>query len=219
MKFFSVDSPLYRFLNRLWDVIQLNFFWLLCSIPIVTIGASTAAAFHVCMKMVDDEEGYISREFFKGLKENWKQGTVVGLLTILAAYAVYLDIQIFEAVEGNPIGFLIVAILSGFLFFLCLIYAFPLLTRYRNTLIGTLKNSFTIARRYFLRTIFLAFILMIEVLLWLYNTTMLFIGFFIGPACIMFTIAGIALRIFQVIEKEPNTTVIHEEEEEQNYDI
>lgn len=211
MKFFSVDSPLYRFLNRLWDIIQLNFFWFVCSLPIVTIGASTAAAFRVCMKMVDDEEGYISREFFKGFKENWKQGTVIGFLTILAAYVVYLDVQIFEAVEGNPIGFLIVAMISGFVFFLCLIYAFPLLTRYRNTLIGTLKNSFAIARRYFLRTIFLAFILMIEVLLWMYNSTTLFVGFFIGPACIMFTIAGIALRIFQVIEKQPNTTVIHEE--------
>lgn len=214
MKFFSVDSPLYRFLNRLWDIIQLNFFWFVCSLPIVTIGASTAAAFRVCMKMVDDEEGYISREFFKGFKENWKQGTVIGFLTILAAYVVYLDVQIFEAVEGNPIGFLIVAMISGFVFFLCLIYAFPLLTRYRNTLIGTLKNSFAIARRYFLRTIFLAFILMIEVLLWMYNSTTLFVGFFIGPACIMFTIAGIALRIFQVIEKQPNTTVIHEEMED-----
>lgn len=214
MKFFSVDSPLYRFFNRLWDIIQLNFFWLLCCIPIVTIGASTAAAFHVCMKMVDDEEGYISKEFFKGFKENWKQGTIVGFLAILASYAVYLDVQIFEAVEGNPIGFLIVAMLSGFLFFLCLIYAYPLLVRYRNSLIGTLKNSFTIARRYFLRTLFLAFILMIEIIVWIYNSTTLFIGFLIGPACIMFTIAGMALRIFQVIEKQPNTTVIRNEEEE-----
>lgn len=214
MKFFSVDSPLYRFFNCLWDIIQLNFFWLLCCIPIVTIGASTAAAFHVCMKMVDDEEGYISKEFFKGFKENWKQGTIVGFLAILASYAVYLDVQIFEAVEGNPIGFLIVAMLSGFLFFLCLIYAYPLLVRYRNSLIGTLKNSFTIARRYFLRTLFLAFILMIEIIVWIYNSTTLFIGFLIGPACIMFTIAGMALRIFQVIEKQPNTTVIRNEEEE-----
>lgn len=129
-------------------------------------------------------------------------------------YAVYLDVQIFEAVEGNPIGFLIVAMLSGFLFFLCLIYAYPLLVRYRNSLIGTLKNSFTIARRYFLRTLFLAFILMIEIIVWIYNSTTLFIGFLIGPACIMFTIAGMALRIFQVIEKQPNTTVIRNEEEE-----
>ncbi|MDD6812722.1 MAG: YesL family protein [Lachnospiraceae bacterium] len=213
MKFFSVDSPLYRFLNRLWDVIQLNFFWLVCSIPIITIGASTAAAFRVCLKMVDDEEGYIGREFLKGFKENWKQGTVVGFLTLLCTYVVYLDVQIFEAVEGNPVIFLIIAMVSGFLFFLCLIYAFPLLARYRNSLLGTLKNSFTISRRFFLRTLLLAFVIMVELLVWFYSSTTLFIGFFIGPACIMFTIAGVALRIFQTLEKEPNTTVIREESE------
>ncbi|MBQ6806564.1 MAG: YesL family protein [Lachnospiraceae bacterium] len=213
MKFFSVDSSLYRFLTRLWDIIQVNFFWLVCCVPIVTIGASTAAAFHVCMKMVDDEEGYIGREFLKGFKENWKQGTIVGIITIVCTYAVYLDIQIFEAVEGNPIVFLIVAMVSGFLFFLCLIYAYPLLVRYRNSLKGTLKNSFTIARRYFLRTLLLAFIIMIEFVVWRFNSTTLFIGFLIGPACIMFTVAGMALRIFQMIEKEPNTTVIREEQD------
>lgn len=213
MKFFSVDSPLYHFLNRLWDVIQLNFFWLVCCIPVVTVGASTAAAFRVCLKMVDDEEGYIRKEFWKGFKENWKQGTVVGFLTLFCVYVVYLDIQIFEAVEGNPVIFLIIAMVSGFLFFLCLIYAFPLLARYRNSLLGTLKNSFTISRRFFLRTLLLAFVIIVEFVVWFYNSTTLFIGLFIGPACIMFTIAGVALRIFQTLEKEPNTTVIREERE------
>lgn len=63
MKFFSVDSPLYRFLSKLLDVIRLNFLWILFSIPLVTIGASTVAALSVALKMADDEEGYIGRSF------------------------------------------------------------------------------------------------------------------------------------------------------------
>ena len=54
MKFFSVDSPLYRFLSKLLDVIRLNFLWILFSIPLVTIGASTVAALSVALKMADD---------------------------------------------------------------------------------------------------------------------------------------------------------------------
>lgn len=214
MKFFSVDSPFYRFISRLWDILQINFFWLICSLPIVTLGASTAAAFRVSLKMVDDEEGYISREFFKGFKENWKQGTVLEFLTLFCMYVVYLDIQIFEAVEDNPIIFLIIAMVSGFVFFLCLIYAYPLIARYRNGLLATLKNSFTISRRFFGRTLMLCAVLAVEMIVWFFNTTTLFIGFFIGPACIIFTVAGVALRIFQQIEKEPTTTVIREEEQE-----
>lgn len=212
MKFFSVDSPFYRFISRLWDILQVNFFWLICSLPIVTLGASTAAAFRVCLKMVDDEEGYISRDFFKGFKENWKQGTVLEFLTLFCMYAVYLDIQIFEAVEDNPIIFLIIAMVSGFVFFLCLIYAYPLIARYRNGLLATLKNSFTISRRFFGRTLMLCVVLAVEMIVWFFNTTTLFIGFFIGPACVIFTIAGVSLRIFQQLEKEPTTTVIHEKE-------
>ncbi len=202
MKFFSVDSPFYKFMQRLWDILQVNFFWVICSIPIVTIGASTAAAFKVCLHMVDDEEGYIAKEFFKGFKENWKQGTVLGLVSLIAVYAVYLDIQLFNAVEDNPMIFLIAAILSGILFAVCLLYAFPLMARYQNTLWKIFRNSFEICRRYAGRTLVLILVLAVELIVWFFNRTTLFIGFFIGPACLIYTIAGMSLRIFQIIEKE-----------------
>lgn len=203
MKFFSVDSPFYKFMQRLWDILQVNFFWVICSIPIVTIGASTAAAFKVCLHMVDDEEGYIAKEFFKGFKENWKQGTVLGLVSLIAVYAVYLDIQLFNAVADNPMIFLIAAILSGILFAVCLLYAFPLMARYQNTLWKIFRNSFEICRRYAGRTLVLILVLAVELIVWFFNRTTLFIGFFIGPACLIYTIAGMSLRIFQIIEKEP----------------
>ena len=203
MKFFSVDSPFYKFMQRLWDILQVNFFWVICSIPIVTIGASTAAAFKVCLHMVDDEEGYIAKEFFKGFKENWKQGTVLGLVSLIAVYAVYLDIQLFNAVEDTPMIFLIAAILSGILFAVCLLYAFPLMARYQNTLWKIFRNSFEICRRYAGRTLVLILVLAVELIVWFFNRTTLFIGFFIGPACLIYTIAGMSLRIFQIIEKEP----------------
>lgn len=214
MKFFSVDSPFYKFMQRLWDILQVNFFWVICSIPIVTIGASTAAAFKVCLHMVDDEEGYIAKEFFKGFKENWKQGTVLGLVSLIAVYAVYLDIQLFNAVEDNPMIFLIAAILSGILFAICLLYAFPLMARYQNTLWKIFRNSFEICRRYAGRTLVLILVLAVELIVWFFNRTTLFIGFFIGPACLIYTIAGMSLRIFQIIEKEPGAVTTMDSREE-----
>lgn len=214
MKFFSVDSPFYKFMQRLWDILQVNFFWVICSIPIVTIGTSTAAAFKVCLHMVDDEEGYIAKEFFKGFKENWKQGTVLGLVSLIAVYAVYLDIQLFNAVEDNPMIFLIAAILSGILFAICLLYAFPLMARYQNTLWKIFRNSFEICRRYAGRTLVLILVLAVELIVWFFNRTTLFIGFFIGPACLIYTIAGMSLRIFQIIEKEPGAVTTMDSREE-----
>lgn len=210
MKFFSTNSPLYQFLCRLWDIIQVNFFWLLGCIPVVTIGASTAAAFKVCLHLAMEQEGYIYKEYWAGFKENWKQGTVLEAIFFLCAYVIYLDLQLFEAAAGNPIWILVVTIISGFLFVFSLLYAFPLIARYENTILGTLKNSLRISRRYFGRTMAMVAVVLFEVLIWMFNSTTIFIGFLIGPACIIYTIAGMSLGTFYEIEQETREKTLNE---------
>ena len=214
MKFLSVDGGFYKFLSRLWDMVKLNFLWFVFSLPIVTIGASTVAAYSVTLKMVNEEEGYVARQFIKGFKANWKQGIPLGLLGLFCSYVVYLDFEFFNALEGNPAMFLVFGIIAAFVFGMSFIYAFPLSARYENTLVGTLKNSVNIATRYFLRTIFLVVLLVVEVFLFLFNSTTLFFGFLIGPACLMLTVSGFAMQFFRQIEKEPGAVRESEEESE-----
>ncbi|MDO4304749.1 MAG: YesL family protein, partial [Bacillota bacterium] len=180
MKFFSIDSPLYKFLSKLLDVLKLNFLWIIFSIPIITIGASTVAAMSVALKMVDDEEGYIGRSFIKAFKENWKQGTMLWIITVIAGYAIYLDFQLFEAVEGNPVMFLIIGMVSAALAAAALIYSYPLSARYENTLFRTIQNSIDISRKYFGRTLLLIIVLGFEFLIFQFNVTMLFFGIILG---------------------------------------
>ena len=203
MKFFSVDGALYKFLSRLWDMVKLNFMWLLFSLPIVTVGAATVAAYSVTLKMADEQEGYVARQFVKAFKENWRQGIPMGLLALFCSYAVYLDFELQRVAEGDSTMFLIFGIVAAFVFGISVIYAFPLSARYENTLIGTLKNSVNIATRYFARTLLLVAILAVEVIVFIFNYMTLFFGLLIGPACIMLTISGFALHFFKEIEKEP----------------
>lgn len=212
MKFFSVDSPLYRFISRLWDLVQLNFLWLLCSLPIVTVGASSVAACSVALKMAEDTEGYIAKSFFKAFKENLKCGIPLGILGMVAVYAVYLDFQFWGATES--VGFLIMGIIAVFVFTMGFIYAFPLMARYENTLVKTLKNSYDISTKYFLRTLFAAFIIAVEVLLFLWNTTLMFIGVLVGPAIVIYTICAFAIRLFRLIEKESGAATCSGEQTE-----
>ncbi|MDE5950653.1 MAG: YesL family protein [Acetatifactor sp.] len=202
MKFFGVDSPLYKFLSKLLDVIQLNFLWIIFSIPIITMGASTVAAMSVALKMADDEEGYIGRSFLKAFRENWKQGTLLWLITAAAVYAIYLDFQFFEALEGNPMIFLIVGIASTILAVSALLYAYPLSARYENTLFRTINNSIEISRRYFGRTLMLVVVLGVELIVFQYNATMLFFAIILGPGFMIFTVASFSKRLFLLIEKE-----------------
>lgn len=205
MKFFSVESPLYKFMQTLWDILKLNFMWIIFCIPIVTIGGSTIAAFSVLLRMSEDQEGNVIKDFWKAFKENWKQGIFIGLLPPICFEAVFLDFQLYNAVENGGLGILIVGCFSAYIFIFCLIYVFPLLARYDNTVINSIKNSFRIGMKFFGRTFLLLAIIAVEVLIIFWNTTTMFIGLLIGPACIMYTISGVAMHIFRKIEEDPSS--------------
>lgn len=203
MKFFSVESPLYKFMQTLWDILKLNFMWVIFCIPIVTIGGSTIAAFSVLLRMSEDQEGNVIKDFWKAFKENWKQGIFIGLLPPICFEAVFLDFQLYNAVENGGLGILIVGCFSAYIFIFCLIYVFPLLARYDNTVINSIKNSFRIGMKFFGRTFLLLVIIAVEVLIIFWNPTTKFVGALIGPACIMYTISGVAMHIFRKIEEDP----------------
>lgn len=198
MKFFSTEGGLYKFITRFWDMVKLNFFWLLCSLPIVTIGVSTVAAYSVALKMLEDREGYVVRNFFKAFKENFRQGMAIGPITILFAVVLYIDFSFAK----QHVGFAVLGVFSAFMFIIALIYAYPLLARYENKLFQTIKNSMRIALRYFGRTLFLAVLLAVEVLVFRLTMLTLIIGLLIGPACMILTVSGFAMFFFREIEKE-----------------
>lgn len=198
MKFFSTEGGLYKFITRFWDMVKLNFFWLLCSLPIVTIGVSTVAAYSVALKMLEDKEGYVVRNFFKAFKENFRQGMAIGPITILFAVVLYIDFSFAK----QHVGFAVLGVFSAFMFTIALIYAYPLLARYENKLFQTIKNSMRIALRYFGRTLFLAVLLAVEVLVFRLTMVTLLIGLLIGPACMILTVSGFAMFFFREIEKE-----------------
>lgn len=201
MKFFSVDSPLYRFLSRVLDILKLNFLWILGSLPVFTIGASTTAAMSVALKLADDEEGYIAKSYFEAYKVNFKQGVPMGLIFLVAWYAVYLDFQLFGAVKNNPVILLIIGMVSVFLVIIAMIYSFSLLARYENTVVRTIQNSMDISRKYFGKTLILVILVAAEVLIFQYNSTMIFFGILFGPGFIIYTVAAVSKRVFLQIER------------------
>lgn len=203
MKLFSVDGGIYKFMTSLLTIFKVNMLWLLCSLPIVTVGAATIAAYDVTLKMVDDEEGYVARQFFKAFKANLRKGIPLGVLNLACMYITWLDFSLFNQLEDNPVILLVMGILAVAVFTLGFLYSYPLQARYENTILRTLENSFNISIRYIGRTLFLILIVLIELIMIFWSTTTIFIGILIGPACIMYTISGVAKYIFRQIEKEP----------------
>lgn len=206
MQFFSPDSPIYRFMRNLTDLLVINFLLVLCSLPVVTLGPALIAAFDVTMKMARDEEGQVGRQFLTAFRKNLKNGIPYGLLLLAGMYFVWLNFSLFEQLDSHPTMLLTSGWVGGFILLLMFLFAFALQARYENTILRTLKNSADICIRFFLRTLFLIFLLVLEVFLIFWNSTTLYFGILLGPATMIYTISGFARFFFQEIEKEPGST-------------
>lgn len=145
-KIFEMDSPVMRFLNRLGDLMILNFLMIVCCIPVVTAGAAFTAMHYVLLKIVRGEEGYLLRGFFKSFRENFKQATLIWLMMLLVV-AVYMGDSLIFNYSGLefPKALVVTVVAIALLLLMIAVYIFPLQARFENTVKNTLKNAAILA--------------------------------------------------------------------------
>ena len=155
-RLFDTDNIVWRFLGRVADLVILNFYSFLCSIPIVTIGASWTALYSVTLKAVKNEESYIAKGFLKGFKENFKQSTIAWLVILLVGTVLFVDIRFAMGLEGGfgkAFGVTIYA-MSFVYSDDCNVY-FPYIARFHATMKQIFKNALLIGIRQFPFTLLL----------------------------------------------------------------
>ncbi len=146
---FSIDGKLFKGLTKAGDFLILGFLMVVFSLPVITIGASVTAAFYVALKLVRDEEGYVFKGFIKSFKENFKQGFLIELIVGALSIFVIEDIRIcmYWAEGGNSLARLAMYVFFGIALLLIAVitYVFPMLAKFNNTVIGTIKNALLIS--------------------------------------------------------------------------
>lgn len=220
MRFNITDNVIVRALNKICDMVCLNVLWLICCIPIITIGASTTALYTIMLKMVRNEEGYIFRGFFKAFKSNFKQSTVIWLILLLLGIVCWIDYRVAGALPGTA-GFVMRAIflLVGFILLSVVIYVFPLTARYENTTRATLRNALILTVGRLPYTILMVAVAVAAVIASLWNTaTLMFaipLWFLIGGSLIAWINSYILRRVFLIFEDSGNSTDNNSTEEKE----
>ena len=161
MRFFSYDSKFSQVLLKIAHCCYLNLLWILCSIPVFTIGASTTALYYVTLKMAKNEEGRLAATFFRAFRENFRQATVLWLILLGAGVVLggdgYILYHLFRTSTGSVavIWTLLFALViaTGVAYAIVLCYVFPLVASVVNTNAAMLKNSFFIGTHYLFCTI------------------------------------------------------------------
>lgn len=195
--FFSMDGVFFTVMDKVANILWLNVLFMICCIPVVTIGASTTAMFYVTLKMVRDEECYITKSFFRSFKQNFKQATGIWLLIMLITGIFTADFIILRNSE-MPAGKVMTVIVMAMAFILLFImtYIFPVLAKFENTVKNTIKNALLMSIRHLPWTILMILCTVIPYALCFFITWMIPVMILFGGAGTAYVTSYIYRRIF-----------------------
>lgn len=165
---FNPDGPVMRFITKVVHSVWLNILWFICCIPIITIGPSTTALFYACQRMVRDEESYTTRDFFHSFRQNFKQGTVIGLIMTGVGILFAADGYVLYHLRGTSAFWTILTAiylvaLAGYA--IVAMWIFPLLANFDNTTFAMFRNSIMLGMRFLMCTVFMAGVYFIMLLI------------------------------------------------------
>lgn len=168
MRLFNPDSPIMRTLSYISDLLLLNVCFMICCVPIFTIGASMSAVYSVTLDRTN-EAGVIAR-FFEAFKRNFKQATLAWLIVLGLLIFLLADFYLLSIVEV-PAGFIIMVALciATFLLMGTTLYLFPLIGHFDNTLKNMLKNSLILSVSMFPKTLLMVLIWFFPLIVFIFS--------------------------------------------------
>lgn len=164
---FNWDNIVFQMLGKLVDCVWVSILWLLCCLPVFTIGVSTTALYYTVHKSIRGNRGYTTQTFFEAFKDNFKAATLpyliwLAVLVVLVCDA-YVTYQVLKT--GSAMG-------AFFYFFVIMIavvfmwgaFLFPYIARFENTIKQTIKNAFLLMVRHLPWALLLFVILLVSAL-------------------------------------------------------
>lgn len=145
-KLLDLDSPFMSAMYKVSDLIIVNVLYIICCIPVVTIGAATSALYYTTLKVAEDRGSSVVKSYFHSFRDNFKQGTIIWLFVLLAGIILGLDFYILYLFEGGgskAVRVLLMVPVIALIFTVC--YVFPLLARFENTVKKTIVNAFLLS--------------------------------------------------------------------------
>ena len=148
-KIFHSDNPFWSGMGRLFDIVELNLLWLICSLPLFTIGPA-AALYSAMIAALRGKETYPHRDFFRAFRRHFRRNAAAGLLLLAVCAFLWIDVRICRTSGTGIFTFLMVFFFILLLFWLfTALYALPLLAVYDGGLKNALILAFTLSIRRF----------------------------------------------------------------------
>lgn len=191
------------FITKIADLLGLNLLFILTCIPLITIGASLAAMYHVTLKMADeDRDYYVIKDYLKSFKQNFLQGSIAFAFVITLGIALFY-FMMFMNQDGPPtpvVAFVLLVALT--LIILTSIYIFPLIAYYENNIIDTFKHALIMTFHQMAKSILMFIIpLILIAILPLIDMRLAFMWFILSFSLTAYLQSLLLIRIFKSYHK------------------
>lgn len=159
---FNPDSKFTHYTNKFSDLVTLNLWFILTSIPVFTIGASATAMHYVLLRIYRDELEYsVTRNYFQAFKQNFRQATVIWIISIAFAALLFADLFFMT----NPLLLKIILTITALLLLLSLSWVFVLQSRYANPIYATIRNAVVFSIMHPVDTLLMCAVMLLPMLL------------------------------------------------------
>ena len=211
---FHYENPFIQFLVRVGDLMILNALFILCSLPVVTLGASLTAMHRVTQNMLFEQEEPIIKSFFRAFRQNFKQSTLAWLVELVVIVSLVCDVLLVMAYFDGGLAkamYILVAVLA-ILVVGVFSYLMPLIARYENGMRQQVNNAVVLAIIKLPKTVLLMLLNLLPVILLLISVPVfvqtLIFWVIIGFAFVSFLTSSILKPVFQQLEKGNSSVTI-----------
>ena len=182
--------------NKVIDMVLLSVYWLVSCIPVFTIGTATAALYYTTQKVVKNDRGYASGEYWRAFKGNFKVGTLCWLIHLVIGFIFadecYICWQMWR--DGDAVGWLWLVFLAlSLLNLMTALFTFPYIARFEDRVKRVMKNALFIMLLHLPRALFQVLLLAVFVLCIAFFPPLILIG----PSGYMLLSSNILEKVFR----------------------
>lgn len=181
----------YQIVTYFWKFVTLNVWFLLASLPVITLPVALTAMNRVCIKLIRDRNVLAWEEFRDEFKSSFKKGILLGLIFAAWGFVSYYLLSLGVTNWDNPFGmvFMAVGAIAAAFMLLLAAYAFVLLAALDLPLRHILSNARALMflDRKWTLAIF-AVLLGVGVLVWLFPLVTVIVLLVIGITLVQYTI-------------------------------
>lgn len=137
---FNPDNFVFCIINKIIDLAVLSLVWVLCCIPLVTIGPASAALYYAVVKSVRKQRSYPVREFFHAFCQNMKKGIAIHLILVLFGIMMFvtdvpLVLTFLDTGRKGNVFFLVLFAVKAVVYLGMICWLYPLLSRFEEGLL------------------------------------------------------------------------------------